>query len=74
MRRSFAGRQSERQMNPSGRKQPASSNGRAMSLQAEMNPRATEGQSGSMVGQGMTGMMGGGQMGHMMQMMQAAPR
>ena len=37
---------------------------------AEMNPRATEGQSGSMMGPGMTGMMGGGHMDQMMQMMQ----
>jgi hypothetical protein len=38
---------------------------------ADMNPKATEGQSGSMMGPGVTGMMGGGQMDHMMQMMQA---
>ncbi len=37
---------------------------------AEMKVKATEGQSGSMMGPGMTGMMGGSQMGHMMPMMQ----
>ena len=37
---------------------------------AEMNPRTTEGQSGSMMGPRMMGMMGGGQMGQMMPMME----
>lgn len=37
---------------------------------AETNPKATEGQSCCMMGPGTMGMMGGGQMGHMMPMMQ----
>ena len=38
---------------------------------AHMSLQATEGQSGSMMGPDMMGMMGGGQMGDMMPMMQA---
>ncbi len=37
---------------------------------AQMTPKATEGQWGTMMGPGMMGMMGGGQMGSMMPMMQ----
>ena len=37
---------------------------------AHMSPKASEGQSGSLMGPGMMGMMGGDQMGQMMPMME----
>lgn len=43
--------------------------GAAVFAVAQTSPKAAEGQSGSMMGHGMMGMMGGGQMGQTMPMM-----